>query len=100
MCLCLRRFVNVILAKYEELAERDALPVNVHHLEAFREAWKTVDPSAEHWISHDDVQRLLDQLPRQIGFDEMSGEDDIQLHELRLPSLPDGTKGETPVRSC
>lgn len=92
--------MNVILAKYEELAEMSALPVTVHHLNAFREAWKTVDPTAEHFISYEDVQRLLDQLPRQIGFDELSGEDDIQLHELRLPSLPDGTKGEKPQRSC
>jgi hypothetical protein len=87
-------FVNVILAKYEELSEMDALPVTAHHLNAFREAWKTVDPTAKRWVSDEDCKKLLGQLPRQIGFDDLSGEDDIQLQELRLPNLPDGTKGK------
>ena len=78
----------------------DALPVTEHHLEAFRQAWKTLDPAAKRWIALEDVQRLLDQLPRQLGFDELSGEDDVLLHELRLPSFPDGTRGEMLVRGC
>lgn len=92
--------MNVILAKYEQLSEMDALPVTEHHVEAFRQAWKVLDPAAKHWIAVEDVQQLLDQLPRQLGYDERSGEDDILLHELRLPSLPDGTTGEKPVRGC
>jgi hypothetical protein len=92
--------VNVILAKYEQLSEMDALPLTEQHLEAFRQAWKTLDPAAQRWIALEDMQQLLDQLPRQLGFDELSGEDDILLHELRLPSLPDGTTGEMPARGC
>ena len=57
----------------------DALPVTAHHLNAFREAWKTVDPTAKRWVSDEDCKKLLGQLPRQIGFDDLSGEDDIQL---------------------
>ena len=30
-------------------------------------------------------------LPRSIGFDELAGEDDIQMREMRSPDLPDGT---------
>lgn len=86
-------FVNVILAKYEELSEMDALPVTVHHLNAFRDAWKVIDPAAHRWVRGEDMQRLLDQLPRQIGFDDLNGEDEIQLKDLRLPNLPDGAKG-------
>lgn len=88
-------FVNVILAKYEELSEMDSLPITIHHLNAFRDAWKTLDPTATCWLTRENMQRLLDQLPRQIGFDELCGEDDIQLQELRLPNLPNGTKGNS-----
>ena len=87
-------FVNVILAKYEELSEMDALPITVHHLKAFRDAWKKVDPAAKRWVDDEDMQRLLNQLPRQIGFDDLNGEDEIQLKGLRLPNLPDGAKGK------
>ena len=87
-------FVNVILAKYEELSEMDALPITVHHLKAFRDAWKKVDPAAKRWVHDEDMQRLLNQLPRQIGFDDLKGEDEIQLTDLRLPNLPDGAKGK------
>lgn len=88
-------FVNVILAKYEQWAEMDSLPVTVHHLRAFRDVWKTIDHDAERWIDHGDMQRLLDKLPRQLAFDELMGEEDIEVSELRLPSLPDGSKGKS-----
>lgn len=93
-------FVNVILAKYEEMSEMNALPVTAHHLSEFRDAWKKIDPTATRWIAEEDLQRLLDLLPRQIGFDELSGEDTIQVQELRLPNLPDGTKGKSLCLSC
>lgn len=71
----------------------DALPVTSADLDEFRAAWSQIDPAATGMISGNEVPRLLAALPRHLGFDELAGEDEISLRELRLPDLPDGSKG-------
>ena len=36
---------------------------------------------------------LLDKLPRSLGHDKLSGEDELTVSQLRLPDLPDGSFG-------
>eukprot|EP01046_Picozoa_sp_COSAG06_P017812 COSAG06_NODE_1223_length_10199_cov_3.394356_4_plen_73_part_00 len=50
-------FVNVILAKYEEMSELDSLPITSHDLNNFRKLWTQLDPSATRWITETQVRR-------------------------------------------
>ena len=71
----------------------NALPITSADLDKFRAAWSEIDPAATGMISGDQVPQLLAALPRHLGFDELAGEDQISVRELRLPDLPDGSKG-------
>ena len=51
MVTTIEMFVNVILAKYEEMAELDSLPVTEHDLQSFRRNWTLLDPDATRWVS-------------------------------------------------
>ena len=83
-------FVNVVLAKFEQLSQLNALPVTKSELDAFVAAWRDIDVDADGKIPVSQVPELLTALPRAIGYDQLAGEDPIKLHELRLPERDDG----------
>ena len=86
-------FVNIILARYEEVSELESLPITSHDLNHFRKLWTSYDPSASRWITDVDLEELLTKLDRHIGYDDLAGEETLELGEMRLPDLPDGSKG-------
>jgi Ca2+-binding EF-hand superfamily protein len=97
-------FVNVVLAKFEELTQLNALAVTKAELDAFVDAWKVIDNNAEGKMPVSRVPELLAALPRALGFDRLAGEEAIRLHELRLPERDDGrlsrfvVAGEEPMQ--
>ena len=93
MITTVEMFVNIILAKYEEVAHLKSLPVTSNDIKDFVSTWKKYDSKASGWISHEQLQLLIDELPRSLGYDELAGEDLLHLSELRLPDLPNGEFG-------
>jgi hypothetical protein len=90
-------FVNVILAKYEEMSELDSLPVTAHDLNNFRKLWTSYDPSASRWITDAQLMEMFTKLDKHIGYDDLAGEETLEIAEMRLPDLPDGSKGVWPI---
>ena len=92
-------FVNVILAKYEEMSEHDSPPVTAHDLNKFRKLWMSYDPLASRWVTDVQLREMFTKLDKHIGYDELAGEETLELSEMRLPDLPDGSKGVRPATS-
>ena len=92
MFTTIEMFVNVILQRFEAINTAAGLPVTIAHMEAFAQVWQTFDPDGTGWIDLTDLQDFLDNinLPRQIGYDPLAGEDPIEFGELRMPPLPSG----------
>jgi hypothetical protein len=87
-------FVNIILDTFERLTATKRMLITRDDLEDFVAAWARHDNSATGQVPLSAVPELLEQLQENvpaIGFEERSGEEQIRLHELRLPERPGGT---------
>lgn len=92
MVTTIEMFVNVILAKYEEMSELDSLPITSLDLNKFRKLWTSYDPSATRWITDVQLEELFTKLDKHIGYDELAGEETLETKEMRLPDLPNGDR--------
>ena len=101
MFTTLEIFVNVIIGSFEDLTRAAGLPITLARINQFQDSWKKLDPRATGWIALSDLKVLFDDLPPQVGMDELAGEHDFDARLLRLIELPNGTPtrrllGKTP----
>ena len=101
MFTTLEMFVNVIIGSFEDLTRAAGLPITLARINQFQDSWKILDPRATGWIALSDLKVLFEDLPPQVGMDELAGEHDFDARLLRLIELPNGTPtrhllGKTP----
>jgi hypothetical protein len=90
--------VNIIMSKFDDLNELAGLPVTHADMVGFVEQWKKLDPGADGVIRRSQLPALIASLNRDIGYNELAGEDPVDPHELRLPELPSGKFSQFLVR--
>ena len=90
MFTTLEMFVNVVLQSFEDLSSAAGLPITLAHIRAFEDSWKKFDPLATGWIPQGDLEELFEDLPREVGMDEIAGELPFDATHLRLIELPNG----------
>lgn len=86
-------FVNVVLDRFQLLAEMKAQRITRDDFDAFCDIWKQFDIDAEGEVPVQQIPKLLKQLEKHVpalGRDKQIGEEAIVLHELRLPERPGG----------
>ena len=90
MFTTLEMFVNVVLQSFEDLTMAAGLPITLAHVNQFEEAWKKFDPMGTGWIPMEHLTALFNDLPPQVGMDELAEEGDFEPKFLRLIELPNG----------
>ena len=84
----MRRFVNIIMAKFDELSKLAGMPITHEDMVQFVEVWCAFDAHAEGTVPLAQLPELLAMLPKEIGYNELADEDAIEPTELRLPLRP------------
>jgi hypothetical protein len=90
MFTTLEMFVNVVIGSFEDLSRAAGLPITLAHISQFEESWKKFDPRATGWIALSDLKALFDDLPPEVGMDDLAGEHEFDPKTLRLIELPNG----------
>lgn len=90
MFTTLEMFVNVVIGSFEELSRAAGLPITLAHISQFQDSWKKFDPRATGWIAMRDLKALFDDLPPQVGMDDLAGEHHYDARLFRLIELPNG----------
>ena len=107
MFTTLEMFVNVVLQSFEDLSSAAGLPLTLAHIKQFEQSWKKFDPRATGWIAQKDLKALFDDLPPEVGLDQLAGEHEFDPRVLRLIELPNGDPSKhllgltaTDVKEC
>jgi Ca2+-binding EF-hand superfamily protein len=90
MFTTLEMFVNVVLQSFEDLSRAAGLPITLAHINQYEDSWKKFDPMATGWMPQSKLTELFDDLPPQVGMDELAEEGDFEPKYLRLIELPNG----------
>jgi hypothetical protein len=90
MFTTLEMFVNVVLQSFEDLSRAAGLPITLAHINQYEDSWKKFDPMATGWMPQSKLTQLFDDLPPQVGMDELAEEGDFEPKYLRLIELPNG----------